>query len=133
MGEKTETKLIKHGKWKEFNKHAVLIAEGVYMNNEKHGLWKEYYDTGTIMIEEHYNNGVQHGAFTSYYPNGQVCSQGHYVNGLREGIFRIYDEQGNYIRNLLFVGNIQTEDESDLVAVGQGTRERETAQRRTGS
>ena len=103
--------LIKNGKWKEFNKRAVLIAEGVYINNLKHGVWREYYDhTGTIMIEENYKNGIQHGRYASYHPNGQIWSEGNFHNGLREGYFRVYDEHGNNTRNLLFINNSQIED-----------------------
>jgi antitoxin component YwqK of YwqJK toxin-antitoxin module len=107
----TNTSQIKDGKWKEFNKHAVLVTEGFYVNNKKHGTWKQYYDhTGTILIEENFNHGVKHGQFTSYHPNGQVFSQGEYQHGLREGYFRVYDEKGNNIRNLLFIKNIEIED-----------------------
>jgi antitoxin component YwqK of YwqJK toxin-antitoxin module len=107
--EKTDT--WRNGKWKSFNKHAVLIAEGHYVNDKKHGLWREYYDhTGTIMIEEEYVHGVQHGQFTSFHPNGKIFSQGRFHNGMREGYFRAYDEDGKNIKNLLFINNNQIED-----------------------
>jgi antitoxin component YwqK of YwqJK toxin-antitoxin module len=106
-----ENQTIKNGKWKEFNKHAVLIAEGNYIDNQKHGLWREYYDhTGTLMIEEHYNLGLMHGRFTSFYPDGQKFSEGEFINGAREGYFKVYDERGTNIRNLLFVNDIQIAD-----------------------
>jgi antitoxin component YwqK of YwqJK toxin-antitoxin module len=102
---------LKNGKWKEFNKHAILIAEGCYINNKKHGLWREYYDhTGSIMIEENYQHGIQHGRFASYHPNGSLFSEGQFANGLREGYFKIYDENGNNVRNLWFVNNNLIED-----------------------
>ena len=86
MVRSTKVNQIKNGKWKEFNKHAVLIAEGIYINNKKHGPWKEYYDhTGTIMIEEDFLFGVQHGRFISYHTKGHVLSQGEIHNGSREG------------------------------------------------
>ncbi len=106
----TEEKGIRNGKWKEFNKHAVLIAEGVYVNNRKHGLWKEYYDTGELMIEESYLHGIQHGRYAAYHPNGVVFSEGQYMNGRREGYFRVYDERGKNIRNLRFTNNEEIED-----------------------
>lgn len=115
---------IKNGKWKEFNKHAVLIAEGLYVNNQKHGLWKEYYDhTGTIMIEEEFKDGVKHGIFTSYHPNGQVFSQGEFINGLREGYFRIFDEDGINVRSLLFINNAQIEDIDERTQLSEIKRE----------
>ena len=53
---------VRNGKWKEFNKHAILIAEGNYVNNRKHGLWREYYDSdGSLMIEEEYCLDIRHG------------------------------------------------------------------------
>lgn len=101
----------KNGKWKEFNKHAVLIAEGVYVNNKKHGTWREYYDaTGSIMIEETYQHGIQHGPYTAFHPNGQVWSKGQFKNGLREGYFNVYDDQGIDIKKMLFINNNEIED-----------------------
>jgi antitoxin component YwqK of YwqJK toxin-antitoxin module len=117
-------KMINNGKWKEFNRHGVLIAEGSYLNGKKHGTWREYYDTtGSITIEENYQHGIPHGPYTSYYPNGQVCSRGQFRNGLREGIFKIYDEHGNNIRNILFVNNIEVESSNELVQAGEGTEQ----------
>lgn len=100
----------RNGKWKEFNKHAILISEGYYLNNEKHGLWREYYDTGELMIEEHYHHGIPHGRYTSFHTNGRVMSEGRYYNGMREGYFKVYDESGRVIRTLLFIHNNQIED-----------------------
>jgi antitoxin component YwqK of YwqJK toxin-antitoxin module len=112
---KEKSTWIKNGNWKEFNKHAVLISEGVYVNDKKHGRWREYYDhTGALMIEETYENGIQHGPYTCFHPSGHVWSKGYFNNGLREGYFRIYDEQGNGVKNLLFIGNHQIEDIEEL-------------------
>jgi antitoxin component YwqK of YwqJK toxin-antitoxin module len=120
--------LVKNGKWKEYNKHAVLIAEGHYTNGLKHGLWREYYDeTGSIMIEENYQHGIQHGRYTSFHPNGQVFSHGQFFNGQREGLFRVYDEQGNNTRNLFFIDNTSVEEH------GGEHAEEGAGQRKTGS
>lgn len=120
--------LIKNGKWKEYNKHAVLIAEGHYVNGLKHGLWREYYDeTGSIMIEENYQHGIPHGRYMSFHPNGQVFSRGQFYNGQRQGIFSVYDEQGNNTRNLFFIDNASVEEHgSEHAEAGAG-------QRKTGS
>ncbi len=97
---------IRNGKWKEFNKHAILIAEGYYLNNKKHGIWREYYDhDGSLMIEEIYRHGISHGWFASYHPNGQLLSRGEFKNGSREGIFRVYNENGTNIKNIVFFGD----------------------------
>ncbi len=102
---------IKNGKYKEFNKHAILIAEGNYVNNQKHGRWREYYDhTGTLMIEEDYRHGIPHGRYASFHPNGQLWSEGQFHEGERQGYFRVYDENGRHVRNLLFINNHQIED-----------------------
>ena len=109
--------MIKNGKWKEFNKHAVLIAEGVYLNGMKHGTWREYYDdTGAIVVEEDYWYGIQHGRYRSFQPNGRTFSEGQFVNGLREGYFKIYDEYGNNIRQILFDNNQKVEDSNELAS-----------------
>lgn len=101
---KSKTKL-KNGKWKEFNKRAVLIAEGHYLHDRKHGTWREYYDEGNLMLEETYENGVMHGKFSSYRPNGQKLSEGKYINGSREGYFKLFDESDRHTKSLLFVNN----------------------------
>jgi antitoxin component YwqK of YwqJK toxin-antitoxin module len=95
----------KNGKWKEFNKHAVLIAEGNYLHDRKHGLWKEYYDTGELMIEEVFERGIQHGRFATYHKNGLLLSEGKYVNGQRDGHFKVYNELGQHIKSMLFIKN----------------------------
>ena len=108
---RSESINIKNGKYKEFNKHAVLIAEGFYLNNVKHGEWKEYYDhSGSLMIEEQYLNGLNHGRFASYHPNGKMLSEGNYAYGVREGYFQIFDEHGKKIRTMLFINNHLIED-----------------------
>jgi len=100
----------KNGKWKEFNKRAVLIAEGHYVNDLKHGVWREYYDTGSLLIEEHYHLGVPHGRYASFHPNGNLFSEGYYENGKREGYFHVYDENGRRVKSLLFIDNNQIEE-----------------------
>ena len=102
---KSESK--KNGKWKEYNKHAVLIAEGNYRHDLKHGVWKQYYETGELVIEEMYKRGILHGRYTAYHMNGRIMSEGHYVHGSREGYFYIYDEDGNRVKSLLFEKNVE--------------------------
>ena len=97
------------GKWKEFNKEAILIAEGHYENDMKQGPWIQYYETGELLIEEVYHQGILHGRYVSYHMNGAIMSEGPYINGRREGVFNIYDEDGKEIRSLLFVNNILIE------------------------
>jgi antitoxin component YwqK of YwqJK toxin-antitoxin module len=118
---------MRNGKWKEYNKHAILISEGHYVNNKKHGVWREYYDSnGSLMIEEAYWHGVQHGRFASYHPGGQLLSEGEFKNGSREGSFRVYDENGTNIRNIFFLNNEEIQDidghksSVEPAAVGRG-------------
>lgn len=97
-----EPEQLKQGKWKEFNKHAVLIAEGNYLNGQKHGRWREYFDSGELMIEEDFEHGKSHGRFASYHRNGRVLSEGNFQNGFRNGEFKVFDEKGNHIKSLCF-------------------------------
>jgi len=101
---------LRDGMWVEYNKHAIVIARGSYVNNMKTGMWREYYDTGELMIEEHFVLGVQHGRFATFHPNGQCCSDGMYEEGRREGQFFLYDESGNHVRSLTFKRDILVED-----------------------
>ena len=103
MNEKNISKVkVKNGKWKEFNKHAILIAEGHYVNNAKHGLWREYYDSGELATEQNYIHGVLHGPYASYHTNGQLWSEGVHVNDQCEGTFKVYNEHGLLIKLLIF-------------------------------
>lgn len=107
---KKNIKNPRNGKWKEFNKQAVLISEGCYHHDLKNGAWRQYYETGELLIEETYDNGVLHGRFASYHQNGRLLSEGKYRYGQREGYFHVFDESGKQIRSLLFVNNVQVED-----------------------
>ena len=100
----------KNGKWKEFNKHAILVSEGFYQRDLKHGIWKQYYETGELLIEETYDQGILHGRYASYHPNGRLLSEGEYEHGKREGFFNVYNEDGKPVKRLLFVNNILLEE-----------------------
>jgi antitoxin component YwqK of YwqJK toxin-antitoxin module len=100
----------KNGKWKEFNKQAVLVAEGNYQQDLKQGLWNLYYETGELLIEETYERGILHGRYASYHLNGWLLSEGRYVQGQREGYFHVYDEYGNQLKRLLFVNNVLVDE-----------------------
>lgn len=104
-GKRKEPQKLKQGRWKEFNKHAVLISVGEYQHGNKHGRWKEFYDTGELMIEEDFENGIAHGRFATYHLNGKLLSEGTFQNGNREGYFRIYDEYGIQTKLILFKEN----------------------------
>lgn len=110
------TKSPRNGKWKEFNKQAVLVAEGFYQHDLKHGVWKQYYETGELLIEETYELGVLHGRYASYHMNGKMLSEGDYQNGKREGFFEVFDEEGIPAKRLLFINNVLLE-ESDVPKV----------------
>lgn len=115
---------IRNGKYKEFNKHGVLIAEGVYLNGRKHGTWREYYDdSGSVMIEENFRHGIHEGRFASYHPNGKLCSEGHFQNGLREGDFRVFDETGREVKVLRFVHDIEVTPLPENVPAAMAMRE----------
>lgn len=109
--------LLKEGRWKEYNKRAVLISVGQYLHGNKHGHWLEYYDTGELMLEESYEDGVLHGRFATYHPNGNLMSEGMYRRGSREGYFKIYNEAGIHIKSLLFMDNNLMEEIDATAAV----------------
>lgn len=107
---KQNSKDLKNGKWKEFNKQAVLVSEGHYQQDLKHGLWKQYYETGELLIEETYDKGILHGRYAAYHMNGTLLSTGQYQHGRREGYFDIFDENGKQVKKMLFVNNIMVEE-----------------------
>ena len=109
----------KNGKWKEFNKQAILVSEGFYQHDLKHGIWKQYYETGELLIEETYEQGILHGRYASYHPNGRLLSEGEYQHGKREGFFNIYDEDGKPVKRFLFVNNELLEESDATPGVTQ--------------
>ena len=119
---KKNIKAPRNGKWKEFNKQAVLVAEGHYQHDLKHGLWKQFYETGELLIEETYDKGILHGRYASYHMNGALLSVGQYQHGRREGYFNVFDENGKQTKRLLFVNNILVE-EIDNTRLPAGQRE----------
>jgi antitoxin component YwqK of YwqJK toxin-antitoxin module len=106
---KSHLQNVRNGKWKEFSRQAVLIAEGHYIQDLKQGLWKQYYETGELLIEEEYERGILHGRYAAYHLNGNVMSEGQYIHGKREGHFDIYDERGLRTRRLFFSNNLLIE------------------------
>jgi antitoxin component YwqK of YwqJK toxin-antitoxin module len=108
---------LKNGRWKEFNRHGILIAVGNFHNDQKHGQWLEYYDTGELILEENYVYGISHGRYATYHPNGKLQSEGTYVNGKREGYFTGYDEDGVQIKSLLFSDDKLVEETEFRIAV----------------
>jgi antitoxin component YwqK of YwqJK toxin-antitoxin module len=107
---KVMEKIFTDGKWKEFNKQAILVAEGNYKDGRKDGCWKYYYDTGEPVIEEHFIEGRLHGRYTSFYTTGGIMAIGQYVNDSREGKFYLFDENGALSKVLLFNDNTQIEE-----------------------
>lgn len=110
LQKKVEEKIFRDGKWKEFNKQAILVAEGYYKDGVKHGFWKYYYDTGEPVIEEHFIEGRLHGRYASFYVTGGLMAEGQYVNDSREGKFYLFDENGVLIKVLLFNNNVLMEE-----------------------
>lgn len=100
----------KNGKWKEFNKQAILISEGYYEHDIKHGDWKQFYESGELLIEETYDQGILHGRYACYHMNGQLLSEGEYQHGKREGFFNVFDEDGQQTKRILFVNNVLLEE-----------------------
>jgi antitoxin component YwqK of YwqJK toxin-antitoxin module len=107
---KRNTKAPRNGKWKEFNKQAILVSEGYYLQDVKHGSWKQYYETGELLIEETYDQGILHGRYASYHLNGQLLSEGIYEHGKREGFFDVFDENGKPVKRILFMNNVMLEE-----------------------
>lgn len=122
LNKKDKKTAPRNGKWKEFNKQAILVSEGHYQHDLKHGQWNEYYETGELLIEETYEHGTLHGRYTSYHMNGKRMSEGQYQRGRREGYFQVYDEHGKQLKRMRFVNNIMVEEVDSYRLPNQLTR-----------
>ncbi|MFZ1806426.1 MAG: hypothetical protein WAU36_04355 [Cyclobacteriaceae bacterium] len=107
---KTEPIEPKNGTWKEFNKHAILISEGYYVDGIRDGLWKFYYDSGELLIEEEYDHGKKNGKYSSFFRNGKLMSNGKFSNDLRQGEFKVYNDQGRLTKVLTFKNDTLIEE-----------------------
>ena len=130
LNKKNKTAAPRNGKWKEFNKQAILVSEGHYEDNLKHGEWKQYYETGELLLEETYENGTLHGRYAAYHMNGKRMSEGQYQRGRREGYFEVYDEHGKHLKRMRFVNNIMVEEVDNSRVGNQLTIERLTVDNR---
>jgi antitoxin component YwqK of YwqJK toxin-antitoxin module len=113
----SKKKRLKNGMWREYNKHAIVVTEGTFMNDLKHGAWRYYYDTGSLAIEEHYEYSKLHGVYKSFFPDGALMSEGRYEHDSREGNFQVYNEQGKLVRVILYVRNVLVKDTLHIESV----------------
>jgi antitoxin component YwqK of YwqJK toxin-antitoxin module len=95
LGHKKENKnTARNGRWKEFNRFGIIIADGWYKNGLRCGTWKIYSDSGNLVIEEEYVNGVLEGTYKAFHENGNPISVGHYTQNKRDGEFKIFRDDG---------------------------------------
>jgi hypothetical protein len=58
LGSKNKKKnTARNGRWKEYNRFGIMIADGQYKNGLREGTWKIYSDAGNLVIEEEYVTG----------------------------------------------------------------------------
>jgi antitoxin component YwqK of YwqJK toxin-antitoxin module len=100
----------RNGKYKEHNRHGILVREGDYRNGLRSGTWKIYNElTGQLVIEEEYKDGVLHGKYRSFYEDGSVFSVGNYYRNKREGEFRVFDRNQQHIMTMRFHDDVLLE------------------------
>lgn len=119
---RTQTPYTRDGKYKEHNRHGILIREGYYKNGLRTGTWKIYNElTGQLVIEEDYANGILDGTYRSFYEDGSVFSIGHYKKNKRDGEFQVYDRNGRHVMTMKFRNDVLmhvTEYKPSAVRVG---------------
>ena len=106
---KEKKNTARSGRWKEFNRFGIMIADGFYKNGLREGTWKVYSDSGHLVIEEEYVNGVLEGTYKAFHENGNPISVGHYTQNKRNGEFRIFREDGILNKILRFSNGELTE------------------------
>jgi antitoxin component YwqK of YwqJK toxin-antitoxin module len=99
----------RNGRWKEFNRFGIMIADGYYKNGLREGTWKIYSDSGNLVIEEEYVNGILEGTYKAFHENGNPISVGHYTQNKRDGEFRIFRDDGILNKILRFSNGELTE------------------------
>ncbi|HMM11343.1 MAG TPA: toxin-antitoxin system YwqK family antitoxin [Bacteroidales bacterium] len=68
---------------KTFAANGLLIAQGLYFDQQKDSTWRFYSDTdGSLVSEDEYADNVQHGISRTFYPNAEQVAE---ITNWREG------------------------------------------------
>jgi len=68
-------KSMMHGKWENWNRQNIKIAEANYTDNKKDGKWFVWDDSGTLRYDMTYVAGKKAGAWYMYDETGKLVSQ----------------------------------------------------------
>lgn len=86
------------GRAEIFTESGLVMAKGLYRNNQKDSTWVFYYTSGAapgaVSAKEEYKMGAKHGKTTIFYPNGRVAEELTWANGKKEGTWLQFYESG---------------------------------------
>jgi len=88
---------------KEYYEDGNILKEGPLVNNQRNGKWKIYYRDGQIRNIVNYDNGVLNDTIIGYNENGTVKFRGIFKEGQKSGTWLIYDENGNFLKNQVYM------------------------------
>jgi antitoxin component YwqK of YwqJK toxin-antitoxin module len=112
---RTDSKGLKQGDWKEFYPNGGLKTEKTYKDDLIHGYYKEYDKRGKLVLTMLYENGAivksrvedepDIEIVNKYDENGKVIYSGPYRNKIPVGIHREYGKDGKVINAFLYNDN----------------------------
>ena len=88
---------------KEYYEDGNILKEGPIENNKRNGKWKIYYRSGQVRNIVNYDNGVLNDTIIGYNENGSLKFRGIFKDGQKTGTWLIYDENGNFLRNQVYM------------------------------
>ncbi|MBI1826707.1 MAG: toxin-antitoxin system YwqK family antitoxin [Planctomycetes bacterium] len=100
-------KLIKHGRYQEWNEAGQLILDTHYMHDIQHGMRKVWYPSGQLQSEVNYINGKEDGTYTKYFPDGKTMSVWHMKLGAWDGMYTDYHRTGQKKIEVEFVNGLR--------------------------
>lgn len=94
---------------KEYWDDGNILKEGPLKNGKRDGTWQSFYRDGVLWSEGSFNEGAREGVSITYHPNGRKKYHGFFTNGKKSGTWKFYDEEGEFIKDVVFVDPNKTD------------------------
>lgn len=95
---RTDSRGMKQGLWKNYYPNRVLKSEGSYKNDKPQGLFRLYFPTGVLKAEMDYKDDLKSCAAVLYDSTGRKMAEGLYINRKKEGGWKFYSEETGTLR-----------------------------------
>jgi len=120
---------VKEGWTRYYLPDGTLKAEIPFVKGLSHGIGREYSPDGNIITVTEYKRGFvtdrlkvnrrdknnrKQGTWMTFYPNGKIQGEGTYKDDKKNGYFKDYTENGDLIRVVKYVNDIEQADALEI-------------------